>query len=148
MKRICLICVTACLLLGAAPSSAELYRWVDERGQIHYSDRPAHSQPHEIGVRPPTSAGQAPDQRMDKTRRLLNAYEVERQQQREQRAKQKQQAEERRRNCLQARDNLRQYSESGSVYRLDDEGKRLYLSEQERAALVARHRQAAAEWCD
>lgn len=148
MKRCLVTCVTAALLLGAALCRAELYRWVDERGQTHFSDRPADSQPHEIGVRPSAAASQQPHQRMDKTRRLLNAFQVERQQQREQQAKQKQQAEERRRNCLQARDNLRQYSESGSIYRLDDNGNRVYLSEQERAALVARHRQAAAEWCD
>jgi len=148
MKRLHLTCVTAALLLGAALCRAELYRWVDEQGQTHFSDQPAHSQPHEIGVRPSPAAPQQPHERMDKTRRLLNAYQIERQQQREQQAKQKQQAEERRRNCLQARDRLRQYSETGSIYRLDDDGRRVYLSEQERTLLIASHRQAAADWCD
>lgn len=28
------------LLLAAAPAGAEIYRWVDEKGVVHYSDRP------------------------------------------------------------------------------------------------------------
>lgn len=135
-------------LLGASLCHAELYRWVDEHGQTHFADQPRHSEPHEIAVRPAPAAAQNPQRRMDKTRRLLNAFAAERQQQREQKAKQKQQADERHRSCLQARDNLRQYRESGSIYRLDDNGERIYFSEQQRAGLIRKYQQAVAEQCN
>ncbi len=138
----------AVLLLVGPLCRAELYRWVDEHGQTHFADRPQHSQPHEIAVRPAAAAPADPAQRMDKTRRLLNAFHLERQQEREAKAKRQEQTEQRRRNCIQARDKLRQASEAGNVYRLDDSGNRVYLSEPERAASIRRHQQAVAEWCD
>jgi cell division protein FtsN len=95
---------------------------------------------------PPIQGDQ--QQRMQKTRKLLNAYQIERQQLREQKAKQKEQAEKRKRNCIQARDNLRKYTDYGNVYRLDEDGKREYLSEKERAALLQRSREAVARLCN
>jgi hypothetical protein len=142
------LCLFAALLLVALPGQAEVYRWVDEQGQTHLADQPRHSQPHEIAVRPAPETQVDPAQRMDKTRRLLNAFQVQRQQQREEKAKRQEEAEKRRRNCIQARDQLRQYSESGSIYRLDASGNRVYLSGPERAGVIRTHQQAVADWCD
>jgi hypothetical protein len=148
MRHVCSRALFAALLLVAALCRAELYRWVDEAGQTHFADQPQYSQPHEIAVRPAAAAPADPVQRMDKTRRLLNAFQVERQQQREANAKRQEETQQRRRNCIQARDNLRQASEAGNIYRLDASGNRIYLSEPERAAAIHRHQQAVAEWCD
>jgi len=38
LRNAAVICLSA--LLFSAPSSAAVYRWVDERGQVHFSDRP------------------------------------------------------------------------------------------------------------
>lgn len=148
MKLACSRVLFAVLLLVAWTCRAELYHWVDEHGQTHFADRPRHSQPHEIAVRPAPAVPGDPAQRRDKTRRLLNAFQLERQQQREEKAKRQEQTQQRRRNCVRARDNLRQSSEAGSIYRLDDSGNRIYLSEPERAAAIRRHQRAVAEWCD
>jgi len=77
----------------------------------------------------------------------LNAYQIERQQKREQQAERKEQEEERRQNCNRARDNMRRYNDYGSIYRLDDGGNRIYLSEQERNSLLQRSREEVARWC-
>jgi hypothetical protein len=42
--------LSAMLVVASTPSAAETYRWVDEQGNVNYSDRPP--QPREI--RPPT----------------------------------------------------------------------------------------------
>jgi hypothetical protein len=147
MKLVCTPALFAGLLLVASFCRAELYRWVDEHGQTHFADQPQHSQPHEIAVRPSPAAAQDPGRRMDKTRRLLNAFQVERQQEREAKAKRQEEIEKRRRSCIQATDNLRQYRESGNIYRLDENGNRVYLSESERASAIRKHRQAVADWC-
>jgi hypothetical protein len=148
MKHLCTRSLFAGLLLAATLCHAEVYRWVDEQGQTHFADQPRHSQPHEIAVRPSPSTAADPGQRMDRTRRLLNAFQIERQQQREEKAKRQEQMDKRRRSCLQARDALRRYSESGNIYRLDESGNRVYLSESERASAIRKHRQAVADWCD
>ncbi len=136
------------LLLLAAPAVAEVYRWVDVQGQVHYEDR---SQSQSAGgmhsYTPPAAATENPQQRMDRTRKLLNAYEVERQQAREQREKQQEAREKRRRNCAIARDNLRQYQSYGSIYRLDQDGNRVYLDEQERNKLLQKSRDDIEKWC-
>jgi hypothetical protein len=148
MKLACSCSFLAVLLLTGPLCRAELYRWVDEQGRTHFADRPQYSQPHEIAVRPAAAAPADPAQRMDKTRRLLNAFHLERQQEREAKAKRQDEIEKRRRSCIQATDNLRQYRESGNIYRLDENGNRVYLSESERASAIRKHRQAVADWCD
>ena len=138
----------ALLLSGQVAVHAEVYRWVDETGQVHFGDQAREATTHAIKphAKPLTQRDQR--QRMQKTRKLLNAYQVERQQLREQQARQKEQAEKRRRNCVRARDRLRRYSDYGNVYRLDENGKREYLSGDDRAALLQRSRDAVAHWCD
>lgn len=49
--------------------------------------------------------------------------------------------------CVTARDNLEQYRSHGSIYRLDDNGERVYYSEQERETLLQRGRAAVEKWC-
>jgi hypothetical protein len=135
-------------LLAATLCQAEIYRWVDKDGQTHFADQQRGRQPHEIGLRSPSSARPDPQARLEKTRRLLNAIEMERQREREQAAERSEEAARRRDSCFQARDRLRQASESGGVYRLDQQGNRVYLSEAERAAAVAKYRKAVSDWCD
>ncbi|MCO6414545.1 MAG: DUF4124 domain-containing protein [Thiogranum sp.] len=142
-----LACVVFCL--AAWPGQAEVYRWVDEQGQVHYEDQPRDSKTRKLSPPSvPVDGAGGDSQRMEKTRRLLNAYESERQQAREEKAERRKQAEEQRRKCIGARDDLRHYEESGSIYRLDGEGKRVYYSDAEREALIAKYREAIAKWCE
>jgi len=126
---------------------SEVYRWEDDKGQVHFGDQAGDAGTHAIKPhsRQPTPGNQ--QQRMQKTRKLLNAYQIERQQLREQKVKQKEQAEKRKRGCIQARDNLRKYTGYGNIYQLGEDGKREYLSEKQRAALLKRSREAVARLC-
>jgi len=141
-------CLLFLLLLVAGTAPAEVYRWVDEQGVVHFEDRPR--SPDAGGGRsyaPPAAVVDDSQQRMDKTRKLLNAYQAERQQAREQKQQRQEEQAKRTRQCGIARDRLRQYQQYGAIYRLDDAGKRVYLSEQERAALVQQSRDDIARWC-
>jgi hypothetical protein len=141
-------CLALLLLVTAPGVLAEIYRWVDAQGQVHFEDRSqAQSGGDARSYTPPAAAAEDPQQRMDRTRKLLNAYQTERQQAREQQEQQKQELAKRTRQCAIARDNLRQYQQYGGIYRLDDEGQRVYLSDQERAALIQRSRDDIARWC-
>ncbi|MFQ5644234.1 MAG: DUF4124 domain-containing protein [Thiogranum sp.] len=136
------------LLSGGVIAHAGTYRWVDENGQVHYTDRKQGAQTQ--GIKPyatPGAAQAAPGERMEKTRRLLNAYRLEREQKREQKAAQKAAQEKRKKSCNRARDDVRRYNTYRRVYRLDDDGNRVYLSDQERTDLLQRSQEKVARWC-
>jgi len=136
------------LLSGGASAQAEMYRWVDDRGQVHYEDRQqgAKSSP----IKPyatPDATQPAPQERMEKTRRLLNAYRIERQQKREQKAEQQAEKEKRIKNCNLARDDVRRNNAYRRIYNLDQDGNRVYLSDQERVSLLQRSQDKVTRWC-
>ena len=144
---ICKGLLVALLLWSQASVRAEVYRWIDENGQVHFGDQAREARTYAIKPQSGSSAQGDQQQRMDKTRKLLNAYQIERQQAREQQAQQREKAEKSKRNCNRARDDLRKYTEVGNIYRLGEDGEREYLSERERASLLQRSRQAVAHWC-
>jgi uncharacterized protein HemX len=136
------------LVLLAPATPAEVYRWVDAQGQVHYEDRSQSQSANDTrSYAPPVSAAENPQQRMEKTQKLLNAYQAERQQAREEREKHQKELEKRQRKCSVARDKLRQYQSYGGIYRLDKDGNRVYLGEQERNDLMQKTRDDIAKWC-
>jgi len=136
------------LLCGGASAQAEIYRWVDDSGQVHYEDRQqgANSRP----IKPystPDATQPAPQERMEKTRRLLNAYRLERQQKREQQAEQQAEKDKRINHCNRARDDVRRYNAYRRIYNLDQDGNRVYISDKERVSLLQRSQDKVARWC-
>jgi hypothetical protein len=51
------------------------------------------------------------------------------------------------RNCKQARIRYRQITEANRVFRVDEDGNRVILSDEERAESTAHARQAVEQWC-
>jgi hypothetical protein len=85
---------------------------------------------------------------MDKTQRLLRAYEAEHAEERRKEAEQKAEQEQRKRNCIVARNYERGVTRSNRVYRTDESGQRIDLTFEERAAEEARARAEVTRWCD
>lgn len=140
------------LLLGVAGTAlpAEVYKWVDEQGRVHYGDKPPEQGASSLQVDPgPGSDTPPPDEaeRREKRRRLLRAYEQERQikQQREQ--QQNARETERKKRCAWARDRLRRYTHAGALYDLDEEGNRRILADNQRRQAEANARQDVKKWC-
>jgi len=140
-----LLVVTTLLATGAA--QAEVYRWVDENGEVHFSDRPRSGA---NTVRVPKAPASAPSDagRAERQRRLLEAWQAERLRKQEAKSRAEEQARERRRNCAIARDNLRQYRNAGGVYRLNEQGERVFMDDAERGRLIAQWEGEVARWCD
>lgn len=65
------------LLIFLLPSLviAELYRWTDENGQVHFSDRPHESHSEQVELKAPPLIGQGDDvrQRNERWQRLHSA---------------------------------------------------------------------------
>ena len=136
------------LFLIACAAPAEMYKWVDEEGVTHYTERPPPGDVEATTIKPPP--------RVD-TGRALSEYEQQQQKLNELREGRQKSAEERKReeeiaaiqksNCDLARDKLEKASGSTRLYGTDAQGNRVRLGEEERQARIAAAQKDIAEFC-
>lgn len=151
MRYRLLITVFCWLSLSGAAVEAGVYRWVDENGNVHYSDRPGTAEDAaEIQIKKnKTTASSAPDaaERAVTRQRLLEQYETERMQKREAAAKKKAESKRREKNCAIAKNRLRMYK-SSALYEEGADGERRFLSDAEYEKALAKARDDVKRWCD
>ncbi len=138
-------------LLSFQACAGGIYKWVDENGKVHYSDRRSGKDAKNIKL---PAAGKAssgatltPEQRWEKQQRLLQAYERKRSEKKQaklQAAKAKAKAK---RNCALARDRLRTVTDAGYLYRVEEDGERRPLSAAARANAEEQTRALVKKWC-
>ncbi len=141
------------MFLGAAmlalPVQADLYKWTDGQGKVHYTDQPPTAEAQTLkGV----SSGQAAT--TSEATQALNARDQEYQKRRKDaedaRAKADKEAEQarvKRENCDKARNNLATLQNKPRVYTTDAAGQRTYLDDSARASAIASSQKAVAENC-
>lgn len=141
------LALCACLLAAAAP--AEVYKWTDAEGRVHFGDRPPQggAETVQMSEKADNDPAATPEERLEKQRRLLHAFEEERRQKRDAREQARRDKAERQRNCAEARDNLHSQETASAVYRLGPDGERVYLDDAEREQALARARAAVEQWC-
>jgi CRP-like cAMP-binding protein len=141
--------VMALMLLMAAPVSAGVYKCTDAGGRVQYTDTPCGESA--TAIRKSTAPAVPPathDERMQKTRRLLDAMEAERNEEKRNAAQAKAEKEKRKRNCGIARERYRQLTSASRLYDLDEEGNRVILNDPQRAQVEARAKADVEQWCD
>ncbi len=139
--RLILICCV-CLTLSAANAS-EVYRWVDENGVVHYSDRPVVEAAERVAVRtprapeappaPPTGDVPAGSDAQGKLFAEPDPDQVDAQ---------------RSANCEAARARLAQLERAPRLYREGPEGERQFLADEEIELLRDEARELVDAWCD
>ena len=140
--------VLGLLLLCSASARGEIYKCADATGAVQYSDRPCSGVSTYIGKKTAPPQAQEPDDQLQRTRRLLDAMQQEREQAKQEKTQQKAAVEKRKHDCLNARDDLRNITQAGHLYRLDEEGNRVILSDEERNRATEAARARVAQWCD
>ena len=144
-QRVIVLCL---LLLCGAGARGEVYKCTDAAGAVQFTDHPCTGVSTYIGRKAAATEEQGPDEQLQKTRRLLDALQQEREQAQREKAQQKAAAEKRQRECASARDYLRNVIRASSVYRLDEQGNRVILSEEERSRATDDAHAQVAKWCD
>jgi hypothetical protein len=139
--------VAIAVLTVTQAAATEVFRWVDEDGQVHFGDRPRAADARSIQVEPKAVGAMDPERRQT-TRRLLEAFERKRERQREADAAEERREQERARRCAEARRLRRGVDHPGPVYREGADGSRSYLDDGERAAARAQAQRALERWCD
>lgn len=133
------------VLLLPALASAQIYRWTDAHGQVHFSERPNASGAEVVEVRPQVLERDAATQgREERLRRLHEARRSEQQQAAENRTRVRQQQHE---HCADLRSRLATLERGGVFYRQLADGSQAFISDGDIKTEVTRLREALAAAC-
>jgi hypothetical protein len=134
-----------CGLIGAA--TAQVFKWVDEKGVTHYGERPPQgqkAQPVETKPSTPPAPGSTSSPEKAQGSEYWQGKDLEFQQRRIQRERQAEReqraAKDKQRNCHVARDDLRRLESTKRLYALNDKGERVYLDDAGHKAALERAR--------
>ena len=117
-----------CLLLLPAIAGAQIYRWTDAQGQVHFSETPREGA-EAVSVKPQVvERDQATREREARTEKI---HDARRQDQAAAADKAEAAREQRQKRCGQWRDQQGQLSHGGPYYRLDERGERQYYTDQQ-----------------
>lgn len=133
-----------------AVAAAEVYRWTDDNGQVHFSQRPPPRDAERLDV-PGGAPGPAADPeaaaRRARQQRLLETYEYERGRREQQDAEAAEARERDARRCREVQRRWRLLAHPGPVYFKDADGDRDYLDDARRAAEQDRLRPLYRRYC-
>lgn len=154
--------LTILLLLSSTTAFAALNKWVDEKGEVHYSDAPPPANVKSKTLRsnvptPPSETAPAsavPAATAPAGPKTIAEREAE--QKKAQQAKKeaadraaKEQAnkETEKANCASAQQYLRTLQEGGRMMELNAQGERVYLEDDERQKRIAKAQEDVKTWC-
>jgi len=140
----------AALMVSGLAVAAEIYKWTDEDGNVHYEDRPVGETDMEhLDIRSRNTDNTVVQARLDadsKARAAARqvASEAPPEMTREEVRAEQQARQEK---CMQYRAQLESFLRSQRLYKEDDAGEREYLSEEEIMAARSRVEDQIQEYC-
>ncbi|MGB4073587.1 DUF4124 domain-containing protein [Pseudomonas sp.] len=121
--------VLLCLLLLPGLAAAEIYRWTDANGQVHFSQRPTAAGAEQVEVKPQVvERDQLTREREERANRF---YDARREEQAQASAEALKRQAERQEECAKLRNSLAEIPEGYSYYRSEADGERSYYSDEE-----------------
>lgn len=134
-----------CLLLLPGLAAAEIYRWVDGDGQVHFGQRPAAPGAEQIEVKPQVvERDPATRERLERSERF---YDARRQEQAQAAAAAAERRAKRDQECGELRRRLAQIPEGRRYYHSEANGERSYYSDEQLDAARRQLRDQVAERC-
>ena len=153
MTKLRLILCTSLISLSTGLFAAEIYKWTDAEGNVHYGDRPTASDQVNLQTVAMASRRTDPDevQAGIEARQERDAVRADA---RDAKAKEKEEAEkaladaeERMRKCEHYRARLEQFITSRRLYRMDENGERNYLDDAQVQEARSKAQQQVQEYC-
>ena len=147
--RIAMFVTTLAITAAGTLFAGPVYKWTDDEGNVYYSDTPvANAQRVAIDSRP-TDPKQAPAE--TQARADAQAQKAEDASSAPQEPTQEElqaEARERAENCTKYKERQLQFAQSRRIYRMDEDGERVYYDEEEMAATRARVAEQVNEYCN
>ncbi|MFQ5469061.1 MAG: DUF4124 domain-containing protein [Gammaproteobacteria bacterium] len=129
-----------------ASVAGKVFKWKDERGNIHFGDSPGVSGAEVVDI-PKYYRDPFLEQRVEELQQALEDNRKERALKKEQEKVEKEERQIKEKNCLLAKDRLNNYQTRTRLYRENDQGIREYLSERERLSEIEKAEKSVADWC-
>lgn len=137
------------LLVFTSQALAEVYKWVDERGRVHYGDKPTSDNAEKVTIQKGSANDPLASEREEKRRKLLDIYQEDRSRKKSDRAARIEEKKQRQANCAQAREKLEEIRRASYLYKDgNDAENREILSDSERGRAERESQQAVNKWCD
>ena len=146
MGRTTKVLVFLACSLAIAAVHAEVYKWVDDQGKVHYSDAPPRgtvSKKVELPVNTPQQRENAQERLkafLEQRKAQEAIHNQEQADKREAQATKRREKEERLGRCLAAQEQLDLLQLGRPVFDMDEKGQRVYLEDKDRPAVIARLR--------
>lgn len=138
------------VLLIPLSVSAEIYKWTDENGKVHYSDKPIDDKSEKISIKLPPAAStptQTSVDRKTKTDNFLRARQEERAEIDEKIAEKKKLKKQRKKKCKAAKKENENLIRARAIYYEGEGGAREYIGDEERARVLAEAKAEIKKWC-
>ena len=131
-------------------SHAEIFKWVDDKGKVHYGDKPTINS-KQLNISEKKFKLSSPiknsESREERRRRLTEAMAEDRLEKEEKKLRAKKKKEKINRQCVLAKDRLHRYKRSGSLYNFDKDGNRYNLSEDNRKKSISGLEKKIKKYC-
>ena len=144
-----LLCACGMIAAHAAFAADGLYKWVDEKGVVHYSDTPPAGKAAKKIVAEPQPLldnTQAPPHSRSWQEQLQESNERRFREEKGRQAREKK-AEEAEGKCRQARSALDSLKQERPLYRMSKDGERIYMEDDERSRFAEKWQKQADTHC-
>jgi len=132
LRKTAILFTTAAFAFSASAVAGEIYKWVDEDGNVHYEDRPTGEDVERVAVVSNNTTNSSVQRGIDARR----AYESARADARTAKEEEKRKAEEiakiaaeREQKCADSRARMERYLQARRLYKEDENGERVYLDD-------------------
>jgi len=144
--RISFWSLITCLITPAV--NAEVYKWTDKDGRIHYGDRPTAADAETIEVKPAPQPDTGIEERREKQRKLLELINEEREEDKQKQVAIEREKKERQINCENVKKYYEQLKTAGGLFKEGEDGNRVVLTDEERVSAETQAMENMEYWCD
>ena len=145
-KRLITHIITASfILLIQSPSHAEVYKWVDEEGQVHYGEQPGNPGAETVPIR--TNETTTP-RTMNKDEIDIVKSDIEAKDKKKKEAEEKKKIDrDKRKRCKEARSDLQTILSRGRMREINEKGEYIVMTEEQRQQRISAARKKEREFC-
>ena len=148
LQLVSFFCFCLATITSLSCHSAQVYKWVDENGKTHYSDKPYDEKSETIQIRKKPALDPEHAARTKKQKRLLKVMDEERQQSKQNKIAKAEEKHKRKSNCKKARKKLQGIKNASFLYdETDDPDNPLVYSDEKRRKATADAEKSVKKWC-
>ena len=133
MQKLALALLTMLVVIASGNAVAQIYKWTDEEGNVHFTDKPVEGDAERVAIRSRRTDAERVqatiDARAEAARKAEEAAAAAPAGPTEEELQAI--AAERAKKCQTYRERLQRFVQSRRIYREDENGERVYLSDEE-----------------